>query len=290
MERAQNIISNLQDLITSVEAANTSFGGQVWWRGQRCADWQLAPSVFRDGRGSTDECSAGIRFRQRAISRMPNVPSSGDNFAWLIWMQHHGLPTRLLDWTESPLTAVYFACEGGNQSQCSHGEKKTEEYTAQESALYALSPYVLNKVQVGEHGLLVPEDARVQAVIRPAFASGATEETKILAVRPPELFPRMMAQLSTFTVHSKESQLERVDSDSKFLIQYTIPAEARKDLSEQIKWLGTRSSNLFPDLDHLGEEIKRVRFLPSEGEKDGALANHGVGNDEPGYSLNEAST
>lgn len=83
----------------------------IWYRGH--ADYQryqLVSSVLRHRGGTYDEASMFVHFRARAQDRRPADDST---LSWLCLMQHYGLPTRLLDWTESILAALYFAaCDG----------------------------------------------------------------------------------------------------------------------------------------------------------------------------------
>lgn len=83
-----------------------------WFRGQACSQWALRPGVFRSKGQSkkhisyTDETSLHHHFRLR----QPQFEATcGSTFDWLTVMQHHLLPTRLLDWTESILVGLYFA-------------------------------------------------------------------------------------------------------------------------------------------------------------------------------------
>jgi hypothetical protein len=52
------------------------------------------------------------KFQQRAHHYISNLPPEGEVLEWLALMQHHGVPTRLMDWTLSPYVALYFALEG----------------------------------------------------------------------------------------------------------------------------------------------------------------------------------
>lgn len=87
----------------------------LWFRGQADAAWKLRPSVFRKVpkiAGSAryvDEASTFYHFKLRLPAFSHDCHST---FDWLALMQHHQLPTRLLDWTESILVGLFFTvCE-----------------------------------------------------------------------------------------------------------------------------------------------------------------------------------
>lgn len=255
MKNEEIIIQSLGDLLSAVFKASDIFQGQVWWRGQKWWSWELTPSAYRNGRGKQFETSANIRFRQRAHIRIKNPPSADDQFSWLFIMQHHRLPTRLLDWTESPLVALYFATDTYKD------DNRTDKEGA---ALYALSPYSLNQSVLGERGLLLPEDPRAIEAIDSAFNRTINGKEIVLAIRPPEQFLRMMSQLSVFTIHGEGKLIENIEDNDNYLIKYRIPSASKEKIRKELKQLGIRESNLFPDLDHLGDEVAGIKFLDYE--------------------------
>jgi hypothetical protein len=107
--------------------------GCAWFRGQPCDKYPI-PSLFR---ANYDEFHLNTTFRNRA-SALKETPETKRLDKWLFLMQHYNAPTRLLDWTESILNAVFFALDQYNMlCEC---QKINERPT-----VWAIHPYKLNE-------------------------------------------------------------------------------------------------------------------------------------------------
>ena len=267
MKTQKKPITDIASLNAAVRKAKKEFTGQVWWRGQRNYDWDLNPSLFRSHE-EFDERSAILRFKQRALSRHPNVPAKYDLSSWLFLMQHYRLPTRLLDWTESPLIASFFASE---IDKCHLEHPELIEDT--DGALFALSPYRLNETQFGRHVLLMPEDDHCSAAMAPAFDETAQESDKVVAVRPAEVDVRLMVQMSEFTLHGYNVALEALEKSNQFILKFRISRESKVAIRAELKRLGIRLSSIFPDLENLAEEFRQLGFSEQKAHQNDSYDN-----------------
>jgi hypothetical protein len=157
-------------------------------------------------------------------------------------MQHYGLPTRLLDWTESVLIATFFAVE-------------TEPATP--GALWALNPSALNTRQVRINGILTADHAEVLPLFKSAFTGDAHSE-KVVAVAPDEVDVRMMVQQSVFTLHDTTAPVDESAGTEGIILKFEVPAASKDDLRRQLRQSGMRRSSLFPDLGSLAQELREA--------------------------------
>ena len=157
--------------------------------------------------------------------------------------------------------------------------------------MYALKPYVLNKSQIGKYGVWMPDNEKGFNLIKKAFGLSDEDVDFILAISPPEIDIRITAQLSAFTIHGSGKSINDLPDNDSYLIKFLIPTNSKSLLLEQLKYLGVRESNLFPDLEHLANEIRSLVFKDDVDEM-ASKPNSGVngwgGSDPPG-SLNSST-
>lgn len=161
-------------------------------------------------------------------------------------MQHYGLPTRMLDWSQSPLVAVFFATET---------YKQTPDIDA---CVWVLAPGLLNERE-GFGNCIYPIDAdTTQEMLLPAFKHAHHNpelKGKILACSSTENNLRMYAQHSNFTVHNSPDRLEDI-CDENMLYKIIIPCERKEYFIESLRVFGITQGAIYPDLDHISSDLK----------------------------------
>ena len=244
-------IETVQDVIKAAQIAKGALKTEIWFRGHQKENWELIPGVHRDERDFSYETNIATKFVRGAGARYHKCPDKDDVQGWLFLMQHYRLPTRLLDWTESPLIATFFAVQDLNN-----------DYDADDACFWALSPFSLNKSQTNRPAILSPRDSfATQLFLRPLVMKKA-EVDAIVAVNADQVDARMLAQLSTFTIHGTRKPLEQLDGTDQYLMKFVIPASAKAGIRLELEDLGIKQSNLFPDLEHLATDLAKMNFPP----------------------------
>lgn len=242
-------VESVDELTKAVLAIFESTGTRWWFRGQRDARWPLLPSARRGYTKQRERYLTNL-FYTRARTRYPNCPNDDDYGGWLALMQHFGLPTRLLDWTHSPLVAAYFATKypfdsGSNADPC-------------DAAIWALEPHRLNESQ-GYEPVFPPLNARsIEQLVRPAMKGLDDSEIQVLATSPLESDLKMLTQQGAFTVHVLDEPLNDLPGCNEWLKKIVIPAQRAPDIARDLDVLGFRLADLFPDLQNLAREITNM--------------------------------
>jgi hypothetical protein len=140
-------VASIEALFTAVRDDRSELGTATfpWFRGEPTkTETPLLPVLFRES-GQHDENRLLQRFRQRALSLGTAVPHRDHTDQWLFLARHVGLPTRLLDWTEGLMFALWFAV---------HDAKGGLRDPEEGGTVWMLDPDGLNRLSVPpEYGL-----------------------------------------------------------------------------------------------------------------------------------------
>jgi FRG domain len=243
----QHDVTDVPSLIETLRSCCPNLGtDDYWFRGHSNADdWKLIPSVHRRYSGYA-EAVLHARFKLAASTRHPKCPSDRDVAGWLCLMQHWGLPTRLLDWSASPLVAAYFAV--------------SHEPLAGPAAIWVLYPRELNqRSTLRKNGIPILHSIDAEPMLRGAF-EGLSQPTA-WAVAAQEIDLRMSLQQGFFTIHGDRTALEDRPDAENFLMKLVVPEDARKVLATELWVMGLRRSTLFPDLANLAIELAKEERL-----------------------------
>ncbi len=216
-------IESVDDLLGIVRDYTTA---TVIYRGVKSSSYQLIPKIGRRRKGR-DNDSLEIKderyilrlFKQRGIAHLNRTPA--DDWEWLAIAQHHGLPTRLLDWSRNPLVAAYFAV--------------AEEHDG-ESAIYTYRSNTALNVEKN------PDPFKV---------------TRVSRIVPNHTTVRITVQSGLFTIHP--SPTEPFAGNDSEVEKILIPSNSRKSIKTTLDKVGINVASLFPDLDGIAGYIDWMR-------------------------------
>jgi hypothetical protein len=236
----EKIINSITTFSAHVENAKTlqeekDNHADLLFRGQP-VDEPLIPRLGRMRLRGKLANTEQLIIREFKRTSLPLIEFALDDGWWdvLALAQHHGLPTRLLDWTYSAFAALWFAV--------SSPPEKDKQGNGRQGVVWIFSP-------------TVDDYRRDFSRIHP-FASGITK-----IFRPKVITRRISAQGGIFTIHNivEDKGFVALEKDENYktkLTKLVIPPQYFSKLRKELNIYNVNASTLFPDIDGLCQYLK----------------------------------
>lgn len=260
-ELKEKTVSNLSEYMGFVEQQDST----RWYRG--CGDilHKLVPSLYRhpEGRNSDSllklESSIIKRFKQRSMPYLDAPLRENDDLSSLFLMQHFGIPTRLLDWTENPYVALYFALTDARYRKL----KKGSQYQV-DVAVWSLDPDKWNGKALDfdpSPGVISPPDEELLNGYLPTESVGHRKPEPV-ALYGIYNSQRIVAQRGVFTlfgtsIKPMEQSYKENDYPQDCLLKLKIEKSNIRAMLDALVKIGFTDSVVYPDLPGLAKELKR---------------------------------
>lgn len=243
--------------------------GTHWvFRGQRKKEWRLESSLDRAAVGASSdkkdiEKFFIFQFRRRAHNYLHASLLPEDDLEWLALMQHHGAPTRLLDFTKSPYIASFFALENATvESVVWAINKKWFADEANFKIADALDHFDFTSLEMS---LRNPDTLRKH--FRNIFFQ--LDIPVIYAVEPFRMNERLTVQQGCFlcpgrTTITFEENLMSNDANgvSRNVVKILFDPNIRRDALWDLYLMNINRASLFPGIDGFAQSLKHQMFSP----------------------------
>lgn len=235
-----------------------------WFRGEQSAGWPTAlrPKLYRTKHKLKDvlrqEQDLRLEFRRRG-SQFTAEGKPSDQWEWYFLMEHYGVPTRLLDWSDGALVALYFALKPAKM--------------AHDAAVYMLDPWWMNKLVFKElpiakvdrpQGTALPDWEEAKAYLsQDEFENEYLGPKLPLAIDPSHVARRFAAQRTRFTIFGRASDglvkmCDSVKESDCRLCRIRIKRTSVSDMRRDLAMCGISESTIFPDLEGFGRELNAM--------------------------------
>ncbi|MCC6589633.1 MAG: FRG domain-containing protein [Bryobacterales bacterium] len=240
---------DFRDQLETDEFRSWAFRGTAdasWPMYSSLSRYLMAYGVHRDVWSRQEQRIVRI-FRRKSHLFLESPPAEDDTFEWLALMQHHGAPTRLLDFTWSPYVAAFFALER----------------TRTDAAVWAICPPRLSEqsIQISEDGQPV-ELERIGPRTVGNYERYFLPNTHPVVVigEPQRMNQRLIAQSGTFVMPGvldvSVEQIVAEQGGENAIVKFTLTSNSlRTAAMRDLYQMNITNATLFPDLDGLARSL-----------------------------------
>jgi hypothetical protein len=255
-------VTRLQDLLDLIGKSGYAERGKahvrIWFRGQSEAKWALSPGVYRPTFPAANEeerVSIERHLTQDFRVQGASLLSSPKGDAELYFLQqHYQMPTRLLDWTHSPLAALHFAVTD-------------DRYKDADGALFMMDAYRLahsQHVTDSFTGVMTSRSEIFRNAMHVIFDWWKPKKhfpNFVLPIRPDHFERRVILQRGCFTFHVQgRESLTKAENNS--LLSFFIPKKSKPNIKKELFLLGIDAFSIYGDLESLSERLKFAYKVP----------------------------
>ena len=237
------------------------------YRGMANADFRMVTSLRRNCRELQRALEPAIlkNFAKYAVMEDPTIAQS----VWrqMILGQHHGLPTRLLDWTRSALVGLHFAVNEENMEAMDEHDCMVWRIDVKE--LHALLPERYRAIAEKYNAEVFTVDMLGEATDSLARYDADMGDRAMLVLEPPSISDRIVNQYAFFAVvPTGMGDVERfLDENTENTVKYVIDRHLRWRVRDMLDQLNMSERIVYPGLDGLSRWIARHYYVKSERER-----------------------
>ena len=237
------------------------FNDATWaFRGQANSCWPLKASIERvSTKPGLAEDYVEHEFKRRAHHYLKDLPND-DVLEWLALMQHHGAPTRLLDWTKSAYVAAFFAAE------CAQPKKSFAIWAVNRASIRTEALAMLEINSLGDGANLASREnfTRIYLTVpiepyRMNERMTIQQDLFLCANNPLMGFDRCLKRLLDYAQ-------ERNKPSSRWLHKLVVKSETRLDVLRTLNKMNINRATLFPGLDGFAQSLRtNTEILDGDG-------------------------
>lgn len=253
--------------------------------------WPLLPGIFREYTEaqnsstveggsisgkiySTSEWEILAHFKKEACGFLPNIPLN-DDFTWMQYAQHYGVPTRLLDFTSNPLIAMYFCCQNESKDDgaiwiinvlnfdrwstselfCTHLDP---EYT-REDAIHSVLREIRGVIDYGDPANELPSLKQYPFVFIPPYIDqrmGAQSSRFMLWGHDHSALESLVGEENWMNLLPDGVRLD-IANDKRFIAKIIVPSNCKHHIVRELDFLSINEKSVFPGLDGLGRYLNK---------------------------------